>query len=321
MSNEKAVVKKDKEELTGIRALITSDAYKKQFATALPRHLKPDRFIRIALTALTKNPRLLDCTPASLMGCLLDLSQLGIEPDGRKAHLIPFKDNRNNTVICTLIVDYKGLVDLARRSGEISDIHADVVCKKDEFNYSFGSEGKLVHKPALKERGEPIAAYSFVKLKDGSVSYEVMNIEEIEAIHGRSKAKDNGPWKTDWNEMAKKTVFRRHSKWLPVASEIFQLVNEKDYDAPIDIKAEEVPTGKPAVEMPKPIKETEDSQYKAMLDEFESMKEKLGKETYYEIIGGAGYEHANQISKIDEGKKILKEMQSFLDKKAKDGKK
>lgn len=237
----KPVVKKDDD----IRSLISSDSLKKQFALALPKHLKPDRFIRIAITAMNKNPKLLQCTKASLLSCLMDLSQLGLEPDNRKAHLIPYGDK------CTLIIDYKGLVDLARRSGEIADVHADVVYQNDEFTYSFGNEGKLIHKPSLKSRGEPIAAYSFVRLKDGSSSYEVMNVEEIEAIHDRSKAGSSGPWVTDWAEMAKKTVFRRHSKWLPVSSE-FQEAAEKDYDVPIDIKPEEVST-KPDVDMPQEI--------------------------------------------------------------------
>jgi recombination protein RecT len=140
-----------------------------------------------------------------------------------------------------LIIDYKGLVALARRSGEISDIHADVVCANDEFVYSFGSEGTLKHIPYIRgERGEVIAVYSFAKLKDGSSSYEVMSVKEIDAIRNRSRAKTSGPWVTDWNEMAKKTVFRRHSKWLPVSSE-FQEAIDKDFDVPIDITPQKQP--------------------------------------------------------------------------------
>jgi recombination protein RecT len=231
-----------------IRSLILSDSAKKQFAAALPRHLTPERFTRIALTAINRTPKLMQCTKESLLTCLLDLSQLGLEPDNRKAHLIPYENRKLNKTICTLIIDYKGLVELARRSGEISDIHADVVCENDHFEYSFGTEGKLVHKPAIKDRGNVTAAYSFVKLKDGSSSYEVMNKEEVDAIRERSKAGNTGPWVTDWKEMAKKTVFRRHSKWLPVSPE-FQEAIDKDYDVPVDI----IPKGKPAVRMPEEI--------------------------------------------------------------------
>jgi recombination protein RecT len=219
-----------------IRSLIQSDAGKKQFALALPKHLKPDRFVRIALTAFTKNPKLLQCTKESLLSCLLDLSQMGLEPDGRKAHLIPYNNKKTGQVICTLIVDYKGLVDIARRSGEIADIHADVVCENDKFEYNFGTDSKLVHVPAIKTRGKVTASYSFVRLKDGSSSFEVMNVDEVEKIRTRSWAAHEGPWVTDWNEMAKKTIFRRHSKWLPDSPEM-QIALEKDWDKPADMFA------------------------------------------------------------------------------------
>lgn len=246
-----------------IKSLILSEAMRKQFALALPKHLTPDRFARIALTTVNKNPKLLNCTKESLLACLLDCSQLGIEPDGRNAHLIPYGEK------CTLIVDYKGLVGLARRSGEIADVHADVVYENDDFTYSFGSDSKLVHKPALKERGKPIAAYSYVRLKDGSSSYEVMNLEEINAIKKRSKAGNAGPWVSDWAEMAKKTVFRRHSKWLPVSSE-FQESIDKDYDVPIDItNGATVDNPKADVKMPEAITPpaAEQSENQQTLDE------------------------------------------------------
>ena len=291
-----------------IKSLIVSPEAKKQFSAALPKHLKPDRFIRIALTAINKNPKLLACTKESLFACLLDLSQLGLEPDGRKAHLIPYGDK------CTLIIDYKGLVELARRSREIADIHADVVYDNDFFAYSFGSEGKLDHQPTLKEKGKPRAAYSFVRLKDGSSSYEVMNIEEIEAIHKRSKAGSSGPWVTDWAEMAKKTVFRRHSKWLPVASEYIQLANEKDYDIPIDISAETIPEGKPEVNMPKPTKKdkpednakdkppipTEDP----IITDLKKARAKIGVEVFNKILGEYGCETIEELTVMDR-KRVL----------------
>ena len=218
------------EEGNDVRALISSEAYKKEFQMALPKHITPDRFIRIALTALTKNPKLLKCTKQSLFSCLLDCSSMGIEPDGRKAHLIPFENRKTGQTICTLIVDYKGLVDITRRSGEIGDIHADVVCENDKFEYSHGTNSKLIHVPALTNRGKAIAAYSFVTLKDGSTTFEIMNVEDVEKIHVRSKAASSGPWVTDWEEMAKKTAFRRHSKWLPVSNERLNIALEKDYD-------------------------------------------------------------------------------------------
>ena len=239
-----------KEGTETIGALLTR--MKGQFAMALPKHITPDRFMRVALTAINKTPKLANCTRESLLACLMDCSALGIEPDGRLAYLIPYGDQ------CTLIVGYKGIVELARRSGEIADIHADIVCANDQFEYSFGSEGKLVHKPKLGDRGDVIAVYSFAKLKDGSASYEVMDRAEVDAIKNRSKASGNGPWKTDWNEMAKKTVFRRHSKWLPVSSEKMQEALEKDFDLPSDI-VDMSRVGKPVVQEPKAIAATASS--------------------------------------------------------------
>jgi len=314
-----------------IKELVTSVAAKKQFALSLPKHLSADRFLRVALTAFTRTPKLLQCTKESLTESLMDCSSLGLEPDGRRAHLIPYGNK------CQLIVDYKGLVELARRSGEISDIHADVVCENDFFEYSFGTNGNLEHKPAIKEKGEVIAAYSYVKLKDGSSSYEVMNIEEIEAIRKRSKAAGNGPWKTDWNEMAKKTVFRRHSKWLPVSSELMKAAVDKDYDVPIDIM-KCADAGKPEVAEPKALsedkepettqedrikemevetkknvsqaekKEKPDSAFAEMIKDFGGIKDMVGDEIYYKILGENGFEHANQIKKIKEGGEIMQEM-------------
>jgi recombination protein RecT len=225
-----------------IQDLISSKDMQKQFALALPKHLTAERFARIAITAITKSPKLLACTKESLLSCLLDLSQLGLEPDGRNAHLVPYGN------VCKLLIDYKGYVNLARRTGEVADIHADVVCQNDIFTYFFGTGGNLVHRPAMKDRGE-------VLLKDGSSSYEVMNKEEVEEIRERSKAKDDGPWITDWKEMAKKTVFRRHSKWLPISSELFKKAVEKDYDTPIDITPQST---KPPVSMPKEIEKKEE---------------------------------------------------------------
>lgn len=228
MTTQTTTPAKQEDKPKNIKELLMSDAAKKQFALALPKHMTPDRFVRVALTALNKTPKLADCTQSSLLACLLDCSQIGLEPDGRKAHLIPYGTQ------CQLIIDYKGLVDLARRTGDISYIHADVVCENDDFSYAYGSEAFLKHTPATKDRGKTTRAYSFVKLKDGSEDFTVMNVDEINAIRERSKASKSGPWVTDWAEMAKKTVFRRHSKWLPLSSE-FQEAVEKDYDVPKDL--------------------------------------------------------------------------------------
>jgi recombination protein RecT len=207
----------------GLKALINSDAMRNQFAMALPKHLTAERFTRIAITALTRTPKLQECTPESFMRCLLDLSALGIEPDGRRAHLIPYGKE------CTLILDYKGIAELVMRSGVVSSIHADKVCEEDDFEVD---RGKVVRHRIdyRKPRGKSYAYYVLILFKDGSEKSEVMTREEVDAIRRRSKAGSSGPWQTDFDEMGKKTVFRRASKWLPLSPEIRDAM-EKDGDA------------------------------------------------------------------------------------------
>lgn len=192
-----------------------------QFANALPKHMTPERFARVALTALNRVPKLRECTQASLMRCLMDCSAMGLEPDGRRAHLIPYGTE------CTLILDYKGIVELARRSGDVASIHADIVCENDEFEYDMGDVKR--HKIDFRSpRGKVYAAYAVATLKDGSRQAAVMTRDEIESIRGRSRAGQKGPWVSDWNEMAKKTAFRRLSKWLVLSPEIRDAIDIDD---------------------------------------------------------------------------------------------
>jgi recombination protein RecT len=221
------------QELSTLKQTLTSEAMREQFAKALPSHLSPERFIRIALTALTRTPKLADCTQASLMRCLLDLSALGLEPDGRLAHLIPYGKD------CTLIIDYKGMVDLARRSGVT--IRAEVVCEHDDFDWV---NGEVTHKVNWrKPRGEVQAVYAEGKTKDGEVQTATMTREEVDAIRKRSKSGGNGPWVTDWAEMAKKTAVRRLAKMLPLSPE-FRDALDKDDDklAERDVTPAKVPS-------------------------------------------------------------------------------
>ena len=207
-------------QLATLKQTLTSEAMREQFARSLPSHLTPERFARIAITALTRTPKLLDCTPESLMRCLLDLSAFGLEPDGRRAHLIPYKDQ------CTLVIDWKGLAELAMRSGVIAKLHADVVCENDTFEYNLGAI--TCHKIDFrKPRGEVYAAYALAQTKTGEVFVSVLSKDEVEAVRKRSRSGTSGPWVSDWNEMAKKTAFRRLSKWLPLSAE-FRDAQEKD---------------------------------------------------------------------------------------------
>ena len=207
------------------------EGYKSQFAKVLPKHLSAERFVRVALTSITRTPKLADCDQASFFQALLRLSELGIEPDGRRAHLIPFENRKRGCIECQLIIDYKGLVELAMRSGDLSNLHADTVCENDEFVYD---RGQVVRHfiNFKKPRGNVYAVYAIARFKDGGEKAEVMGREDIEAIRSRSRAGQSGPWVTDWNEMAKKTVFRRLAKWLPLSPEFRDAAEADDEDQP-----------------------------------------------------------------------------------------
>lgn len=211
-------------------SLVSSDNFKKQAGMVLAKHLTPDRFVRVAITSMRRVPKLQQCTAESLLSCLITCAQYGLEPDGRRAHLIPYKDE------CTLIIDYKGLAELVLRSGLVSYIHADVVYEGDSFEYNMG---KIVsHVPWFLRRdaqkpadpGKEYAVYAVVVNKDGTSKSEVLSVSEVKAIQSRSKAGNVGPWKTDWNEMAKKTAFRRLSKWLVLSPEFRDAADADDDD-------------------------------------------------------------------------------------------
>jgi len=222
-------VKKDLATSDNLKSILSAKSVIAQFERALPSHMSADRMTRIAITAASKTPGLNKCTIESVMKCLLDLSAMGLEPDGRHAHLIPYGKE------CTLIVDYKGLVALAYRSGDVKSIHADVVYEGDIFSYRLG---KVVdHQPydfifggKAESKGNVIAAYCIVELKDGAEKHEVMTLPDLEGIRARSKAGSKGPWKTDTNEMYKKTVFRRASKWIPMSSDLRDHF-DRDFDS------------------------------------------------------------------------------------------
>lgn len=208
-------------------AVIQSQGMLDQLAKTMPSSLTPARFARIALTQFRKTPALLKCDEASVLKCLMDSASIGLEPDGRNAHLIPYGRE------CTLVLDYKGLIELARRSGQVSELGAEVICENDAFKYEVGSTP--VHTiNFFKDRGKIIGAWAWCRFKDGGSQCEVMTKSEIEIVRSGSAAGKAGPWVTYWGEMAKKTVFRRLSKWLPLSPE-YRDALDLDGDRIIDV--------------------------------------------------------------------------------------
>lgn len=189
-------------------------------AKMLPRHLTPDRLIKVALLAYSKTPKLRECSLESIWQSVAQAAELGLEPGGVLGHayLVPFKGE------CTLIPGYRGLIDLARRSGEIESIEAHVVCERDKFTLKFGLESVLEHEPFLDgDAGEMRFVYAVAKLKGGGRQFEVMTRAQVERIRNNSpdfKFKGaNSVWAQHFDEQSRKTVIRRLFKYLPISVE------------------------------------------------------------------------------------------------------
>lgn len=200
-----------------------------EIAKALPSVITPERFTRITLSALSANKQLSQTTPQSFLGAMMTAAQLGMEPNTPlgQAYLLPYRNH--GQLECQFQLGYKGLIDLAYRSGEVSIIQAQVVYENDEFEYSFGLEPKLNHKPASGERGEPKFIYAMFRTKDGGFGYDVMSVEDVRNHAKRfSKAYSNGPWQTNFEEMAKKTVLKRVLKYAPLKSDFVRAVAQDE---------------------------------------------------------------------------------------------
>ncbi|WP_372393758.1 recombinase RecT (plasmid) [Azospirillum sp. HJ39] len=208
-------------------------ANKATLTALLPEHMKrnPDRMVTLALNCLRTTPKLLDCTLDSLFRAIIVCSQFGLEPNTPQGHiyLIPFENKRKKTIEVQIVIGYKGLIDLARRSGEIETITARVAYKGDEFSVEYGVEDKIRHLPLLEgEPGPVLGVYAVAKMKGGGYQFEWMSVAQVNRIRDESQGyktakrynNDNTPWISNWEEMAKKTVIRRLCKYLPMSIEM-----------------------------------------------------------------------------------------------------
>lgn len=192
---------------------------------ALPSVITPERFTRMTLSALSVNPKLQMCSPKSFLGAMMTAAQLGVEPNTAlgQAYLIPYKNE------CQFQLGYKGLIDLAYRSGEVSIIQAHEVRENDDFTYELGLDPKLKHIPAKENRGNTIAYYAMFKTKSGGYGFEVMSIDDVRSFAIKnSKSYMNGPWQTNFDEMAKKTVLKRVLKYAPMKSDFVRAVAQDE---------------------------------------------------------------------------------------------
>jgi len=256
----------------------TIEDYLKQMAPAmqeaLPKHLDVDRLMRLTMTTIRTTPELRNADVGSLLGGVMQAAQLGLEPGLLgQCYLLPFKNRNKGITEVQFIIGYKGMIDLARRSGHIESIYAHAVYENDEFEYELGLNPTLKHIPSFdSDRGEFLGSYAVAHFKDGGYQMEFMPKAEIDKRRnaspgGRSKY---SPWNNYYEEMANKTVVRHMWKYLPISVEVQQQVAHDEGTArsikditpndelfleapePIEINSEEVeePNGTKQEEFP-----------------------------------------------------------------------
>jgi recombination protein RecT len=206
---------------------LNNGKFKEQLAAALPKFLDTDHFIRSAITEFRLNPQLAECSVPSVLGYFMQAAACGLEPASMlgQCYPVPFNNKKTGQKEAQFICGYRGMLSIARRSGEIASVDAQIVHEKDTFEIEYGLEPKLVHKPCLTgDPGPMIGAYVVVRFKGDGVEplMKYMPKSEIDSHRKRSKASGYGPWATDYDEMAKKTVFRSVFKWLPISIEQIQ---------------------------------------------------------------------------------------------------
>lgn len=216
-----------------LKSLLNSPSIIRSFAEVAPKHLTPERIVKMVLLAASRQPKLLECSQESLLKAAMTSGELGLDCSGTlgRAYLVPFKNNKTGKTEAQFMAGYLGLMDLARRSGEIESITAEVIYKSDEFIYEKGLEEKLVHKPDLesdREDRDITGAYMIARFRPNGHHIEFMTRKQIEKIRARSRAAQSGPWVTDYAAMCKKTVLRAGLKFCPLSIEAQHAIAKTD---------------------------------------------------------------------------------------------
>ena len=206
---------------------LNNGKFQSQLAAALPKFLDTDHFVRSAITEFRLNPALAECSVPSVLGYFMQAAACGLEPASMlgQCYPVPFWNSKTKQKEAQFICGYRGMLSIARRSGEIASVVAEVVHEKDDFSIEYGMNPSLVHKPYIEDDpGAMRGAYVVVRFKGEGIDpvIKYMPKSEIDKRRNRSKASSSGPWVTDYEEMAKKTVFRSVFKWLPISIEQIQ---------------------------------------------------------------------------------------------------
>ena len=205
---------------------------------ALPKTMASDKFIATVQTALAMSPGIVEASSTSILQACMKAAADGLMIDGREAALVIYRSRHGPRAQYMPMVN--GIIKKVRQSGDVSMLASFPVFENDEFDIQYGMSPNLVHVPNIRgERGEMIGVYAICKFKDGTTDVEWMSVADVEKIRARSRAKNDGPWKTDYDEMARKTVIRRIAKRLPMSTDAMSVVTAVDdlYDltTPVDV--------------------------------------------------------------------------------------
>lgn len=323
----------------------------KELSQVLPKSMNPERIVGIALTSIRLNPKLAQCTPESFMGSLFVLAQIGLEPIAGRAYLLPFYNNRKEMINgvpkwrkvyeVQALIGYKGMAELFYRHESALAIDMQTVRKNDDFDYEFGTNASLRHKPNMGDRGPVIGYYAIAKMRTGGEKFQYMSQQQcLDHAKKHSKVfskKDNKflpgtPWVTDVDAMCMKTVLIQLAKLLPLSVEMQRAVavdeTSRQYRKGVgdalalpdttnwQEKAEdaEVIEEKPKPEAPKPEapKKEEPPQKlglpKNIIQTINNLRERVGKDKFSKALGNVGYETLEEIPDVKEANRLLKEL-------------
>lgn len=236
-----------------IQDFLSKPVCKNALQMALPKvGITPERMIRLVFSAITQIPRLAECTPMSLFNAMIQCAQIGLEPNTSlgQAYMLPFRDNKTRETRVQLIIGYKGYIALARRSGDLSSIASHPVYNGDVFEFEYGTNEYICHKPDLSvehEAKDMLHVYAVAKFKDGGTAFEIMSRWQVEGMRRRSKSPDSGPWVTDYIQMARKTAIRRLMNYLPLSTEMAQAMK---YDSENEVGIQDMSEAAMDFELP-----------------------------------------------------------------------
>lgn len=216
-------------------------AMEPEIKRALPKIMTPERFTRMALSALNNTPKLMECSQMSFLTALMNAAQLGLEPNTPlgQAYLIPY--NNRGKLECQFQIGYRGMIDLVYRSGNVQFIDAQAVYEKDQFDYELGLNANLYHKPTLGERGSIKAFYAIYKTVNGGFRFEVMGKSYMDSYaerYSKSYEKESSPWRQNYEAMAKKTCIKQLLKYAPMNAELQKAISMDEsikYDLAVDM--------------------------------------------------------------------------------------